>query len=141
MRRYLRTLVIIVILVSLGTAALAVQEIKINDFERGEDTILGLKLGLDLQGGSHLVYKAALLDPDSGVEIPPPPEQMDALLTTIERRVNGAGLGEPILQLLGEDRLLVQLPGLKDPGRAKRLIGETARLEFKHRILDVERED
>ena len=46
MRRYLRTLVIIVILVSLGTAALAVQEIKINDFERGEDTILGLKLGL-----------------------------------------------------------------------------------------------
>ena len=139
-RRYLRTLVIIVILVSLGTAALAVQEIKINDFERGEDTILGLKLGLDLQGGSHLVYKAALLDPDSGVEIPPTPEQMDALLTTIERRVNGAGLGEPILQLLGEDRLLVQLPGLKDPGRAKRLIGETARLEFKHRILDVERE-
>ena len=139
-RRYLRTLVIIVILVSLGTAALAVQEIKINDFERGEDTILGLKLGLDLQGGSHLVYKAALLDPDSGVEIPPTPEQMDALLTTIERRVNGAGLGEPILQLIGEDRLLVQLPGLKDPGRAKRLIGETARLEFKHRILDVERE-
>ena len=66
MRRYLRTLVIIVILVSLGTAALAVQEIKINDFERGEDTILGLKLGLDLQGGSHLVYKAALIDPDSG---------------------------------------------------------------------------
>ena len=140
MRRYLRTLVIIVILVSLGTAALAFQEIKINDFERGEDTILGLKLGLDLQGGSHLVYKAALLDPDSGVEIPPTPEQMDALLTTIERRVNGAGLGEPILQLIGEDRLLVQLPGLKDPGRAKRLIGETARLEFKHRILDVERE-
>ena len=139
-RRYLRTLVIIVILVSLGTAALAVQEIKINDFERGEDTILGLKLGLDLQGGSHLVYKAALVDPDSGVEIPPTPEQMDALLTTIERRVNGAGLGEPILQLIGEDRLLVQLPGLKDPGRAKRLIGETARLEFKHRILDVERE-
>ena len=140
MRRYLRTLVIIVILVSLGTAALAVQEIKINDFERGDDSILGLKLGLDLQGGSHLVYKAALLDPDSGVEIPPTPEQMDALLTTIERRVNGAGLGEPILQLIGEDRLLVQLPGLKDPGRAKRLIGETARLEFKHRILDVERE-
>ena len=140
MRRYLRTLVIIVILVSLGTAALAFQEIKINDFERGEDTILGLKLGLDLQGGSHLVYKAALIDPDSGVEITPTSEQMDALLTTIERRVNGAGLGEPILQLLGEDRLLVQLPGLKDPGRAKRLIGETARLEFKHRILDVERE-
>tara|TARA_Y100000590_G_scaffold321070_1_gene363482 strand:+ start:1597 stop:3513 length:1917 start_codon:yes stop_codon:yes gene_type:complete len=132
--------VIIVILVSLGTAALAFQEIKINDFERGEDTILGLKLGLDLQGGSHLVYKAALIDPDSGVEITPTSEQMDALLTTIERRVNGAGLGEPILQLLGEDRLLVQLPGLKDPGRAKRLIGETARLEFKHRILDVERE-
>ena len=139
-RRYLRTLVIIVILLSFSTAALAFQEIKINDFERGEDTILGLKLGLDLQGGSHLVYKAALLDPDSGVEIPPTPEQMDALLTTIERRVNGAGLGEPILQLIGEDRLLVQLPGLKDPGRAKRLIGETARLEFKHRILDVERE-
>jgi protein-export membrane protein SecD len=46
-------------------------------------------------------------------------------------------LGEPVIQLLGEDRLLVQLPGVSDPARAKTIIGETARLEFKHRQIDV----
>ena len=105
-----------------------------NGFERGGDTILGLSLGLDLQGGSHLVYQASLSDSETGEQIAVSDEQMESLVKTIERRINSSGLGEPIIQILGKDRLLIQLPGVRDPGRAKSLIGETARLEFKHRI-------
>ena len=139
MRRYARTLVFILILVVAAGLALGFQEISIRGFERGGDTLLGLTLGLDLQGGSHLVYRADLKDAD-GEPVTPSADEMQSLLRTIERRVNSAGLGEPILQLLGNNRLLIQLPGIKDPGRAKSLIGETARLEFKHRQLNVSRE-
>ena len=104
-------------------------------FERGSENILGLSLGLDLQGGSHLIYQA--LNPETNLPEEITSDQMEALSKTIERRINSSGLGEPIIQIIGEDRLLVQLPGIKDPGRAKSLIGETARLEFKHRTTDV----
>jgi protein-export membrane protein SecD len=138
-RRYARTLAFVLILVVAAGLALGFQEISIRGFERGGDTLLGLTLGLDLQGGSHLIYRADQRDAD-GELITPTADEMQSLLRTIERRVNSAGLGEPILQLLGDDRLLIQLPGITDPGRAKSLIGETARLEFKHRQLNVSRE-
>ena len=111
------------------------QEIKISNFERGSDAILGLSLGLDLQGGSHLVYQSDLFEDDKYIQ--PTADQMQSLVKTIERRINSSGLGVPIIQILGEDRLLIQLPGIKDPSRAKDLIGETARLEFKHRTFDT----
>ena len=143
MRRYARILIFIVVLVVLSGLAVGFKTIKIGNFERGgEDTLLGLTLGLDLQGGSHLVYQASLFsEPEepgmSGDRIPPTADQMDALKRTIERRLNSSGLGEPILQVLGEDRLLVQIPGVSDPDSAKALIGETAQLEFKHRTRNV----
>ena len=144
MRRYASTLIFIVILALVAGLGLGFQTISIGNFERGGDTLLGLSLGLDLQGGSHLVYQ---VDQDklpvnsfTGEIIQPEPVQMDALLSIIEKRVNSAGLGEPILQLLGDDRLLIQLPGIQDPGRAKALIGETASLVFKHRVREVEKE-
>ncbi len=139
MRRYARILTFIVLLVTLAGASLGFQNIAIGGFERGSDAVLGLSLGLDLQGGIHLVYEADLKD-ENGLRIPPSPDQMQGLLRTIERRINSGGLGEPIVQILGDDRLLVQLPGVSDPGRAKSLIGETARLEFKHRTLAVPRD-
>ena len=135
MRRYARPLILIVVLVAVAAAILGFQRIDLGGFERGGDTMLGLSLGLDLQGGSHMVYRAVPLDPETGEPIAPTSDQMEALQKTIERRVNASGLGEPIIQRLGEDRLLIQLPGIDDPGRAKSLIGETARLEFKHRQL------
>ena len=114
---------------------LGVQKVKLNNLERGSDDLLGLTLGLDLQGGSHLIYQA--INPETGGPGGITEDQMKSLSRTIERRVNASGLGEPIIQILGEDRLLIQLPGIRDPGRAKALIGETARLEFKHRTTDV----
>lgn len=140
MRRNFRALILVSIIVIVSVLALSVQKININEFERGGDALLGLNLGLDLQGGSHLVYQASLQDPETGEPITVSSEQMDSLVKTIERRINSSGLGEPIIQILGDDRLLIQLPGIRDPGRAKSLIGETARLEFKHRITKVDPE-
>ena len=140
MRRNFRTLILILIIVIISVTTLGIQKIDMNGFERGGDTLLGLSLGLDLQGGSHLVYQAALLDPETNQPISVSDEQMESLVKTIERRINSSGLGEPIIQILGNDRLLIQLPGIRDPGRAKTLIGETARLEFKHRITRVDPE-
>lgn len=141
MRRYARTLTLILVLFFGSIVALGVQKIDLGNFQRGGDTILGLNLGLDLQGGSHMVYQTNLTD-QSGETITPSKEQMNGLKKTIERRINASGLGEPIIQVLGEDRLLVQLPGINDLARARKLIGETALLEFKHRTsgtnLDIE---
>ena len=135
MRRNARILITIVIIIAICGTILGVQKVSLNNFERGSDDLLGLTLGLDLQGGSHLIYQA--INPETGVPGGITEDQMKSLSRTIERRVNASGLGEPIIQILGEDRLLIQLPGIRDPGRAKALIGETARLEFKHRTTDV----
>ena len=141
MRRYARTLILIAILVTIAGGVLGFQKFSILGFERGDDTVLGLSLGLDLQGGIHLVYRVQELpDPITGVIIPPTADDMEGLKRIIERRANSSGLGEPIIQILGEDRILVQLPGVSDPGRAKDIIGETALLEFKHRRLSVPRD-
>ena len=140
MGRYGRILIIIAIIVALAGAILGFQKISLSEFERGGDTPLGLSLGLDLQGGGHLVYQANLTDPETGAVLEVSEDQMESLKRAIERRVNSAGLGEPIIQILGADRLLVQLPGVSDLQRAKDLIGETARLEFKRRELNVPRE-
>lgn len=138
MRRNARVLVTIAIIVAVCGTVLGIQEIELRQFHRGGDTPLGLSLGLDLQGGSHLVYRAVLTDSETGAELDVSENQMQSLSRTIERRINSSGLGEPIIQILGNNRLLIQLPGIRDPGRAKTLIGETARLEFKHRYLDTD---
>ena len=139
MRRHLRALTVITVLLALAVLALGFQKVDIGPFERGDDTLLGLSLGLDLQGGSHLVYRADLRDPATDEVIPPTQDQMESLKATIERRVNASGLGEPIIQIMGTNRLLIQLPGVRDTERAKTIIGETAQLVWKHRSLRVPR--
>jgi len=82
------------------------------------------KLGLDLQGGTHLIYEADLSnvkDKTSG---------MEGLRDVIDRRVNLFGVQEPVVQVQGE-RLIVELAGIKEPAEAIRMIGETPYLEFK----------
>ena len=127
----------VLIVTVVAVLALGFQTFSVGGFERGDDTLLGLRLGLDLQGGTHLVYQA--VDGETGLPIIPEPSQMQALERSINDRVNASGIGEPNIQILGEDRLLVQLPGVRDPDRAERLVGQTAQLEFKHRELNVAR--
>lgn len=93
------------------------------------------RLGLDLSGGTQLVYRADLSN-ISGSDVN---DSMAALRDTIERRVNLFGVAEPIVQteragaLAGqvEERLIVELPGVTDTQEAIRLIGETPVLEFR----------
>lgn len=141
MRRQWRILTIIAILAVVAAFILGFKTTKIGNFERGvANTPMGLQLGLDLQGGIDLVYQANLRDPVTDTLVIPTQDEMQATKKTIERRVNASGLGEPNIQILGDNRLLIQLPGVSDSARAKTLIGETAQLEIKRRLLNVARD-
>ena len=87
MRRNARILITIFIIVAICGTVLGVNNLEIGNFQRGGDTLLGLTLGLDLQGGSHLVYKADLEDSITGEDIEVSDDQMRALVRTIERRI------------------------------------------------------
>ena len=87
----------------------------------------GFRLGLDLQGGVHLVYEADFSDLP-GVDRT---EAMDGVRDVIERRVNFFGVAEPVVQVSGDNRLIIELAGITDVEEAIRLIGETPFLEFR----------
>jgi SecD/SecF fusion protein len=91
-------------------------------------------LGLDLKGGSYLVYQADLTKKDPSQT---DDEAMQGVLQKIERRVNAYGVTEPIIQRQGNDRIVVQLPGVKDINEAVKLIGQTAQLDFREEKLDA----
>ena len=178
-QRSIRLSVIVLIVLAVSVATLAFREINLQlsgiTLERGGTGPLGLKLGLDLRGGGHLVYQAdsgtkidvvfneavtpsEIIDAADGVDIsasvlfkggnafqirtelldsdtrtkletaleedigsletftvtdiaPPTPDQMEGVHEIINRRVNLFGTEEPIIQRLGEDRIIVQLPG------------------------------
>jgi len=88
----------------------------------------GLRLGLDLVGGVHLVYQAQFPQDATSEE---KTRDMDRAIQTIQRRIDKYGVTEPIIQRLGEDRLLVQLPGFTDIDAAKKLVEQTGFLEFR----------
>lgn len=90
------------------------------------------KLGLDLQGGTHLVYQADLKE----IEDKEKDQAMEGLRDVIERRVNFFGVREPQVQVEGE-RLVVELAGVIDPDQAIKEIGKTPFLEFKEEKENV----
>lgn len=94
------------------------------------------KLGLDLRGGSHLVYQADL----SKIDEKDRKSAMEGVKDVIERRINFFGISEPIVQVAGADRLVVELAGVLDVKEAIRMIGETPLLEFKEQNIAPVRE-
>lgn len=97
----------------------------------GDTARFPFRLGLDIAGGSHLVYRADTgTTPEGEVR-----EAMSALREVVERRTNLFGVSEPLVQteetFSGEQRLVVELPGVTDLDEAVRIIGETPTLEFK----------
>lgn len=97
------------------------------------------RLGLDLQGGTHLVYRADL----SGLQEGDPDSSMDGLRDVIERRINLFGVAEPSVSVnkIGDDwRLIVELAGIKDIEQAIKMIGETPFLEFREERSVSERD-
>jgi len=99
---------------------------------------LPFRLGLDLQGGTHLVYEADL----SQVDAKNQSTAMNGVRDVIERRVNAFGVAEPIVQIdtVGShQRLIVELAGVKDIKQAIKMIGETPFLEFREERSSPER--
>jgi protein-export membrane protein SecD len=96
--------------------------------------VTNFKLGLDLQGGVHLEYKADL----SQVVEKDKADVMEGLRDIIERRVNIFGVTEPIVQIYGQDRIAVELPGVESIEDAINWIGKTPLLEFGEQKSDEE---
>ncbi|MBQ9615321.1 MAG: protein translocase subunit SecD [Selenomonadaceae bacterium] len=85
-----------------------------------------IRQGLDLQGGTHVVLEAEDT-PQAQVN----DDAMQRVVKIMEKRVNELGLTEPIIQREGARRVIIELPGIKDPDKAIQTIGKTAMLEFK----------
>ncbi len=107
------------------------------DWPKGPDLRIGnyfkelkVHLGLDLQGGAHLLYSADT----ANIETSEQTSAMEGVRDVIERRINAIGVSEPVVQSskVGEDwRLIVELPGVTDINQAIAAIGETPFLEFR----------
>jgi protein-export membrane protein SecD len=95
--------------------------------ERGKYIQKIVKLGLDLQGGMHLVLEVD----DSELDDDAKKDAMDRAIKILRNRVDQFGVSEPVIQKQGGKRIIIQLPGLQDAERAKELIGQTALLEFR----------
>ena len=93
-----------------------------------------LQLGLDLRGGSQLTLQVLPAGAITKVER----EQLEAVKDVLDRRINGLGVAESTLQTVGDDQLLLQLPGEQDPSRAAKVLGTTALLEFRAQKPDTE---
>lgn len=85
------------------------------------------RLGLDLQGGAHLVYQADVSDVPSADKA----SAVEGVREVIEKRINAFGVAEPLVQTAGNYRLIVELAGVYDVKQAIQKIGETPLLEFK----------
>ncbi len=126
-------LLVIVGLIALSLFYLFPRNVKVR--EQGENgamrdttiTRVPIKLGLDLQGGMHLELE---LDQTNRVS-DNPSRDIDLALTVLRKRINEFGVTEPVIEKVGDQRIVVELAGLSDPGRAKAIVNRTAALEFR----------
>jgi len=103
--------------------------------QRGADGVLResverhvpLRLGLDLQGGMHLTLEVD----ESKQTVADKSEAIDRALKTVRNRIEGFGVSEPVIQKVGTDRIIVELPGMADQERARQVVQDQAFLEFK----------
>ncbi|MGE5707996.1 MAG: protein translocase subunit SecD [Bacteroidota bacterium] len=87
------------------------------------------KLGLDIQGGMQIVLEAK-----DTKDIKVTREVMTSVIAVVRNRVDAFGVAEPLIQRKGDRQVIVELAGIKDPERARRLIGRTAQLEFMEQV-------
>ncbi|MEW5954063.1 MAG: protein translocase subunit SecD [Bacillota bacterium] len=122
----------VIILLVAGAAALAMAPVPKSVAERWPWAAQNLpwykdiNLGLDLQGGVHVVFEAV-----DTPEAPITEDSMNRLIAVLERRVDGFGVAEPVIQKQGERRVIIELAGITDPEKAVEDMVRTAYLEFK----------
>jgi protein-export membrane protein SecD len=93
----------------------------------------GMQLGLDLKGGIQLVYEVQVADNATATDLA---NSIDSTILKIEQRINKFGVTEPVVQKVGTNRIMIQLPGYTDIEAAKSLVEQTGFLEFR----EVERD-
>lgn len=91
----------------------------------GGSRLLETKLGLDLQGGLAVEYRVNPVDGEK-----PDAADLAVIRDIIEKRVNSTGVAEPVVLTQGEDRIVVELPGIQDTASVRRLVGQTGELTF-----------
>lgn len=116
--KYYRSLILVVAIV-----IIAIYLITPNPIVPGLGHAVKTYLGLDLIGGIQVLMEADLVDT-------PSQEQMATARQIVENRVNGLGVSEAVVQLAGDRRIVVELPGVEDPEQAVQTIKGTALLEF-----------
>jgi preprotein translocase subunit SecD len=97
---------------------------------------LPLQLGLDLRGGAQLTMEVQQPKESRAIQS----DDLVAVKTVIENRVNALGVSEALVQTVGQNKILVQLPGVTDPTQAERILGGTAQLEFRQQKSGTEGE-
>ena len=123
------TLVFIVVLIIFTLAALVVLPV-----EEGILFKRDIRLGLDLQGGIHIVYKVDLSSVEPGDEV----GAVEGVVAVLSNRINPLGVTEPVIQKQGSDRILVELPGLSITDKEKERLSSVALLEFGELAADEE---
>lgn len=127
MRQDIRLLILIVLIAACAAWAAWPTNpgihIHIGDINYDRD--IDMQLGLDLQGGMQVLLEADVAE-DEQVD----PVSMEAVRGIIENRVDGLGVTEPVVQSVGSRRILVEMPGIRDPQRAIETLKETGLLEF-----------
>ncbi len=93
-----------------------------------------MRLGLDLQGGIHMVYQADLSNVEPGEES----NIMDGVVAVLNNRINPLGVTEPVIQKQGQDRILLELPGLSITDKEKERLSRVALLEFGELVAEEE---
>jgi protein-export membrane protein SecD len=94
-----------------------------------QETGSPVKLGLDLQGGMHLVLEVD--DPEGTWSLEERSDAIDRSERILRNRIDELGVEEPIIQKVGQDRLIVELAGVEDEQRAREIVGTTALLEWR----------
>ena len=123
------TLVFISVLILFVLAALVVFPV-----EKGVLGGKGVRLGLDLQGGTRLVYKADLSSVEAGKQA----EAIEGAISVLENRINPLGVSETSVRRMGTDEILVEVPGRALTDKEKESLGSVALLEFGEQVTGNE---
>jgi preprotein translocase subunit SecD len=100
---------------------------QLSDVNSGRVALLQTKLGLDLTGGFEITYRAV---DSSGKPVDPGSSAMNTIRSIVENRVNSTGVTEPIIETVGTNEILVQVPGATNKTQIEGLVGQAGQLEF-----------
>ncbi|MCD4812507.1 protein translocase subunit SecD [bacterium] len=136
LRQWLTALTVVLVIASIWAVY---PPFDVKDTEGGLVKKGKIHLGLDLQGGMYLKMEVDTKELPGDVDIN---EARDRAIEVLRNRVDALGVTEPLITREGQDWIVVQLPGIKDPERAVKIIGQTALLEFKlvddtHSLTDM----